>query len=396
MKIAYVFHEDAADPSIQSGRPTSILTEFGRLGVEVERVFPLDVPQANTDIAKKIGYRLLGKFHRGDRSPEYLSSLATQFEQRTAGKHFDWVFSAGSEVVSQLVTDIPIAYCADATFANLVDYYWDFTGISAEYRRNGHAQEAAALNKAALAVFPSEWAARSAIDYYGVDPAKVAVISFGANLGSENEAFQVNHWIEQRTPEPLRLLFVGRHWERKGGDLVIATAHCLIAHGYPVVVDIVGCDLPAEHRDIPWIHAHGLLHQRNPIEMERLTQLYARAHFVFVPSRAEAYGFTFAEACAFGSPPISTATGGIPAIIQHGQNGLILPLDAKASDYADAIVTTFSDPARYRAMCHCAYDDFERRLNWKTFTRKFVAKMQERLGELAANPSRETTTAPAA
>ncbi|HET7535289.1 MAG TPA: glycosyltransferase family 4 protein [Candidatus Didemnitutus sp.] len=397
MKIAYVFHEDAADPSIRSGAPTSLLHEFEKLGLDVERVFPLDVPQANTDFAKKVGYRLLGKFHRGDRSLDYLTSLAAQFEQRTGGKTFDFVFSPGSEVVSQLQTDLPVAFCADATFASLVDYYWDFTGLSAEYRRNGHAQEAAALAKATLAVFPSEWAARSAIDYYGTDRSKVAVIPMGANLGGENERFAVRHWIDQRSPDHIRLLFVGRHWERKGGELVIATAHCLIAHGYPVIVDVVGCDLPARHRDIPWIRPHGLLHQNNPAEMERLSQLYAQAHFVFVPSRAEAYGFTFCEACAFGAPPISTSTGGIPAIIHHDVNGLLLPVAAKAPDYADAIVAAFSDPARYRQMAHRAFEDFEQRLNWRTFTREFIRKMEERLATVAAEPPEETpTTAPAA
>jgi glycosyltransferase involved in cell wall biosynthesis len=392
MKIAYISNEDAADPSIQSGRSASILTELERLGMEVERFFPLVVEQTRVDLAKKVGYRLVGKHHRGDRSVEYLESLAREVEQGLAGRKFDFVYSPGSEMVSRLRTNLPVAFSADATFASLVDYYWDFTGISPEYRRNGHAQEAAALAKASLVVFPSEWAARSALDYYGTDPAKVAVISFGANLGSENERATVRHWIDRRSPDHLRLLFVGRHWERKGGDLVIATAHCLIAHGYPVIVDIVGCELPARHREIPWIRAHGLLHQCNPVEMERLTQLYSQAHFVFVPSRAEAYGFTFAEACAFGAPPIATATGGIPAIIQHDFNGLLLPLDAKAPDYADAIVATFSDAARYRLMCQRAFDDFEQRLNWRTFTRKFVEKMQERLAVLAAEPADTATS----
>src|SRR5262245_49096894 len=101
MKIAYLFHEDAADPSIQSGRPTSILAEFEKLGIEVERIFPLAMTQTGTDFAKKVGYRLVGKHHRGDRSNEYLDSLARQVEQRLGDRKFDFVFSAGSEVISR-------------------------------------------------------------------------------------------------------------------------------------------------------------------------------------------------------------------------------------------------------------------------------------------------------
>jgi glycosyltransferase involved in cell wall biosynthesis len=379
MKIAYVYHDDAADPSVQSGQPEAVLTELIRLGHEVERIFPLNVPFAGTEFAKKVGYRILGQHHRPDRNLVYLDALAAQFAARTKGRAFDLIVSPGSEVISQLQTNIPIAYCADATFANLVDYYWDFTGLSAEYRRQGHEQESAALAKATLAVFPSEWAARAAVEQHGADPAAVAVVPFGANLGRDNSRAEVFEWIDRRPAGPIRLLFVGRHWQRKGGDLVIATALCLSAHGHPVTVDIVGCEVPAEYRDLPVVRAHGLLHQRNPEHMVELRRLYREAHFVFVPSRAEAYGFTFAEANAFGVPPVATATGGIPAIIQHGHNGILLPPSALPSDYADAIVSVFSDRARYRETCRRAFTEFEQRLNWNVFTRKFLELAGERI-----------------
>ncbi|HVU16670.1 MAG TPA: glycosyltransferase family 4 protein [Candidatus Didemnitutus sp.] len=394
MKMAYVFHEDAADPSIQSGRPTSLLLEFSRLGVDIDRIFPIVTPPNRTELAKKVGYRLLGKHHRGDRHREYLEALAAGFERRTAGRDHDLVFSAGSEAVSCLRTAVPISFCADATFANLVDYYWDFTGLSAEYLRDGHAQEATALRRSALSVFPSEWAARSAIDYYGADPATVAVISFGANMGSQNQRSSVVSWIDRRPSDEIRLLFVGRHWERKGGDLVVATAISLVGHGHRVVVDVVGCEVPAEYRDLPFVNRHGLLHQRHAGDMERLNELYARAHFVFVPSRAEAYGFTFAESNAYGVPAISCRTGGIPAIIRDGHNGLLFDLDAKAPEYADAIVSVFSDQARYRSMCHQSFNEFEQRLNWQVFARRFLETVKERLHldpfEAGSNLARES------
>ncbi|MEJ1973907.1 MAG: glycosyltransferase family 4 protein [Lacunisphaera sp.] len=379
MKIAYVYHDDAADPSVQSGHPEAVLTELLRLGHEVERIFPLSVPFAGTEFAKQVGYRILGRHHRPDRNLVYLDALAAQFAARIKGRAFDLIVSPGSEVISQLQTSIPIAYCADATFSNLVDYYWDFTDLSAEYRRQGHEQETAALARAMLAVFPSEWAARAAIERHGADPAAVAVIPFGANLGRDNPREEVFAWIDRRPAAPIRLLFVGRHWARKGGDLVIATALCLSAHGHPVTVDIVGCDVPAEYRNLPVIRAHGLLHQRNPEHMIALCRLYREAHFLFVPSRAEAYGFTFTEANAFGVPPVATATGGIPSIIRHGHNGILRPIGALPSDYADAIVSVFSDRARYREMARRAFTEFEERLNWNVFTRKFLELAGERI-----------------
>jgi len=379
VKIAYVFHNDAANPAIQSGRPAALLNEFTRQGHDVARIFPLPVPTTGAEFAKKVGYRLLRKHHRHDRNADYLNALAAQYHARVAGRSFDLVFSPGSEVVSHLPADLPIVYCADATFANLVDYYWDFTGLSAEYVRQGYAQEKAALERALLAVYPSDWAARAAIEQHGADPARVAVIPFGANLGGDNNREGILAAIERRPTDTIRLLFVGRHWERKGGDTVIATALCLIAHGHSVVVDIVGCEVPAEHRGVPWIRGHGLLHQTVPGDMVALRQLYASAHFLFVPSRAEAYGLTFTEALAFGVPPVATHTGGIPAIVRHGENGLLLPLDAPPSEYADAIVATFSDQARYRDMCRRGFADFEQNLNWRAFTTRLLDLARERI-----------------
>ncbi len=379
MKIAYVYHQDAADPTVQSGRPAAILNEFIRLGHEVDRIFPLAVPPTGTQLAKKVGYRLFGKHHRHDRNAGYLDAMAAQFHARTAGRTFDLVFSPGSEVVSHLRTEVPIVYCADATFSNLVDYYWDFTGLSAEYLRQGHEQESAALAKATLAVFPSQWAAQSAVEKHGANPGHVAVIPFGANLGRDNRHDEVMGWIDRRPADCIRLLFVGRHWERKGGDIVIATALCLIAHGHPVTVDVVGCEIPAEYREVPWIVGHGLLHQGHEGDMAVLRRLYSGAHFLFVPSRAEAFGLIFSEANAFGVPAVATRTGGIPAVVQHGETGLLLPLEAQPSDYADAIVTTFSDQARYRAMCRQAAAEFEERLNWRAFTWRMLELAQERI-----------------
>ncbi|MFT3867076.1 MAG: glycosyltransferase family 4 protein [Nibricoccus sp.] len=372
MKIAYVFHRDAANPSVQSGRPAAILDEFYRAGVEIEPVFPLNTRPAPRWVAKKIFCRMFGRYYRWDREPEYLASFAREFHTRTIGKSVDLIFSPGSEVVSHLQTRKPITFCADATFANLVDYYRDFSDVTTEYCQQGHRQEEASLARAHLAIYPSEWAARSAIEYYGAEPGKVAIIPFGANLGRQNERSQVWRWIEDRSQKCLRLLFVGRHWRRKGGEIVVATAKRLVQAGHQVELDVVGCKIPRAYRGLPWIRQHGVLFSNIPAHVQKLAHLFAQAHFVFVPSRAEAYGMTFAEGNAFGLPVVTTATGGIPTIVRDGWNGLLLPPSATATDYADAIAATFSKPEYYRQICRQAFDEFEQRLNWRMFCRRYL------------------------
>lgn len=377
MKIAYVFHHDAANPAVQSGLPASSLSGLQRLGANIIPVFPL-ASRPRRAIAKKISARLIGQRYRTDREPGFLEAAAAEFEARTADEDFDLVYTPGSEIVGSLRTDRPIAFASDATFANMVDYYWDFTRLTPEYLRMGHEQEAAAIAKASLCIYAAEWAAKSAINDYGADPSKVVVIPFGANIGQDNAWPEVRTWIEARPRDHLRLLFVGRHWERKGGDILVHAAYCLAKLGHKVRVDIVGCPIPARHRNLPWLHGHGLLSPRVAGDMARLHDLFKQAHFVFVPSRAECYGMTFAEANAYGVPAISTDTGGICGVVKDGYNGHLLPLDADGPAYADLIASSFVNASHYERLCAQSFEAFARHYNWSAFCRKFVDIVVER------------------
>ena len=153
MKIAYVFHHDAANPAVQSGLPASSLAGLQRLGANIIPVFPL-AARPRRAVGKKIAARLVGQRYRTDREPAFLEAAAAEFEARTADEDFDLVYTPGSEIVGSLRTDRPIAFASDATFANMVDYYWDFTRLSPEYLRMGHEQEAAAIATRRMASRP--------------------------------------------------------------------------------------------------------------------------------------------------------------------------------------------------------------------------------------------------
>jgi glycosyltransferase involved in cell wall biosynthesis len=377
MKIAYVFHHDAANPAVQSGLPASSLAGFQRLGADIIPVFPLST-RSRKAYGKKIFSRLIGQRYRSDREPSYLEAAAAEFEARVSDEDYDFVYTPGSELVGNIRTQRPITFACDATFANMVDYYWDFSNLSPDYLRMGHEQEAAALARASLAVYTAEWAAKSAINDYGADPAKVAVIPFGANIGQENTWPEVRGWIEQRPRDEIRLLFVGRHWERKGGDILVHAAYCLAKLGHKVRVDIVGCPIPNRHRALPWLHGHGLLSPRVAADVAELHDLFTKASFVFVPSRAECYGMTFAEANAYGVPAISTDTGGICGVVKDGYNGYLLPLDAQGPAYADLIAAAWANPAHYERLCAQSFEAFARYYNWSAFCQKFVNLVIER------------------
>jgi len=376
MTAAYAYHLNAASPAVQSGRPHSILLNFKKAGMGVEELFPL----IETSVWQRRFYKLIGMLrHRRfllDREEALLRSFAEQLHIGLRKSSADFIFSPSTLPLSYLETDLPISFCADAPFSAMLDYYETFTRLTKRQINLSESLEASVIARAALSVYPSQWAADHAIRHYGASAAKVAVIPFGANFGRDNQRAEVASWIEQRPRcAELRLLFVGREWERKGGDLVVRAAQWLRARGLDVRVDIVGSRIPNRYRHLDFLHPHGVLSARVPQAVSQLTQLYQQAHFLFVPSRAEAYGMVFCEANAFGVPAIATATGGIPSVIRNGINGFALPLEAEAEHYGETILEAFEPRDRYLALAQDSFGEFEQRLNWDAFSRSFLSRM---------------------
>ena len=117
-----------------------------------------------------------------DREPLTLKSYAKQVESRLVRIKPDMVFSPGTKPIAYLRTDKPIIFWADATFDGMIDFYPEFTNLCDETLRDGQRMEQAALSNCRLAIYSSEWAAKTAIDNYDVDSRKVKVVPYGANL----------------------------------------------------------------------------------------------------------------------------------------------------------------------------------------------------------------------
>jgi glycosyltransferase involved in cell wall biosynthesis len=379
MKVIYAYEFDAADINVQSGHPCSILSQLERGGNEVVRAFPLSRRMRYLHQWKSYYYTWRDRTYRSDREPAYLRSLARQIECRVQDVAADVLVAPGSHVVAELCTPHPKVFVADATFANVLDFYDTFTGCAPEFVRQGHDQDRKALANCVAAVYPSTWAAQSAIEDYGASPAKIYVIPFGGNLVPPDEA-TVMTWIDRRRFDRLRILFIGRDWHRKGGDTVLATCDVLDRRLVPLRLDLVGVEhvpgLPTYAR------LHGRLDKRNPEQRRRLEDLLRHAHVLFVPSRAENYGMVFCEAAAFGVPSLATAVGGIPAAVRHGQTGFTLPAGAKPEAFADLLHELFADPSRHKGLALTSSQNYRARLSWDAFGDQFLRV----IGEVSNKP----------
>ncbi len=365
MKLAYVTDHNVADIHQWSGVSHFVARTLEKQGISLDYV---EVANHSlvfhiTSRIKRVYHRLRGKNYLPSRDLRQARLYASQIQQHRSLPQVDVIFAMSTIPVSFLDSPQPIVFWTDATFAGMQDFYPSFSHLPPETIRNGNTIEQAALDRCRLAIFSSKWAAQSAVNNYRVDPAKVKVVPFGANLNSEYSLDEIKTIIRSRCSTTCKLLFNGIDWVRKGGEIVLEAACRLHDQGIPVELSIVGCTPPLDLPD--YINVFGYLSKATEAGRRKLDQLYRESHFLVVPSRAESYGLVFTEASAFGVPSLATRVGGIPEIIQDGKNGQTFPLDSPGSVYAEYISNYWSRPDQYEDLALSTFREYQARLNWQ-------------------------------
>ena len=261
---------------------------------------------------------------------------------------------------------IPMFMFSDSPWISWKETYKDYEPTPLLGTRFA-ALEAEAARRCDGLLYASAWARDEAIRLYGVPPEKVHAHPIGARWVPQVTPEAVSAAIDARPEDRLDLLFVGKDWERKGGPLTVAIARGLHQAGVPVTLHIVGGQPALAAADEVFVKRYGFLSPRDPAQSTQLHELFLRSHFLVVPTQAECYGLVFAEAHAFGLPPVSCAVQAVPSIILDGETGLVEPRRAEASAYIARLMPLIADRAAYRRMAHAAQARYLELLNWESF-----------------------------
>jgi glycosyltransferase involved in cell wall biosynthesis len=374
VRLSFVTLHDGRDVAGWSGIPAFMSRGFARHGVYVQYVGPLRERRKAWYMAKQVAYRGMRTRHLRDREPGVLDGWSRQVEAALDEAPSDFVLSPGSTPIAHLREGPRVVFWTDATFGGLVGFYPSFSWLSGASISDGHRQERRALNRVDLALYASRWAARSAIELYDADPAKVHVVPFGANLDSARTPGEIAALVERKPMEPCRLVWFGAEWDRKRGPFVIDMAEELIRSGLPTEVVFAGAT--GGESPLPWFARHiGMLDKSTAAGRARVDELLAAAHFLVLPSVAEAFGVVFAEASAYGVPSLANDVGGVADAVDHGKNGLLFPLDAEPADFATAILDLMAAPSRYRQLALAARRRYDNVLNWDVATGRALELM---------------------
>jgi glycosyltransferase involved in cell wall biosynthesis len=369
-KLLFVSLCNAQDPNADSGYSYSMRAQL-KQRYDVVDLFLVGIPGDRFWLPVRAAYKAAGRYYFPMREPLVLRALARRVERAISETKPQLVFASSSIPLSLVDTSLPLIHVTDQVFCDFVNTYIDKPSV--RFRRIGNAQEAIALAAATRVSYPSEWAALSAIKHYGQDPSKIVVVPWGGNLPREIGEEEAAAGIESRRLEKCHLVFLGRDWHRKGGDILAATVAELNRKGLETRATIIGCSpvgLPPDRFTI-----YPFLNKSDPLQFEHFATIMREASFLFVPSRAEAFGQAYCEAAAFGLPSIASMVGGIP--VRDGETGYLCAKNTTVEQYSYLILETLNAPERYVEMAHAARRDYSRRLNWKQFGDKLSDVISE-------------------
>lgn len=386
MKIAYVTVHDVSKWSAMSSNVAGVTGNASYMakalqdqGLELDFIGPLPNHRSLLSRLRELYYgRLRGKRILSYAEATALRATARYVESKLADRQYDVVFSNMARAVAYLDVPRPIVTWRDATFAGALEIHRDFRNTAPFAIKMGHAMEKAALDRCALSIFRSDWAAKSAIEYYGADPARVAVVPTGGNRGAAPPLDEVRSWVVSRSKEVCRLLFMGVQWKGKGGPLALEVVRRLNESGLRAQLTIVGCKPELEGAVPEYLKLEGFVNPGTAAGAAKLSQFWKESHFLLLPSTVDTYGNVFPEANANAVPCLTTNLAGIPSIIRNDVNGRMFDPQAPAADYCSYIARYWSDPRLYQEMALASHHEYETRLSWDVAGRR----VKELLGEL--------------
>lgn len=223
---------------------------------------------------------------------------------------------------------------------------------------------------------------------YGVDRGRVRVVANGADPPDEHAeaaaAREVRQRLGARTDRPLWLC-VGRLEEQKGQTYLLQALARLRERRLPFVAAFAGdgsdrAALERQARELALGDDVQFLGQ-----VDAIGPVLSAADAVVLPSLWEGLPLTLLEALVRGRPVIATSVGGIPEVVTHGENGILVPpRDEEA--LAEALASFHTHPRAALELGARAASRVRAEHTWERVVERFEAVYDEALGLASFSP----------
>jgi glycosyltransferase involved in cell wall biosynthesis len=206
----------------------------------------------------------------------------------------------------------------------------------------------------------------SALERLGVPRERTVRLGMGVDLaevqGGDGSRFRARHAIDGPT-----VTFMAALTDDKGAvDLLRAMQH-LWQRGSDAVLVMAGPTVSPssfQKRFDGLAEADRIrIRRMGPVEGQLKRDLLAATDVFAMPSRVDSFGIVYLEAWAYGVPVIGCRAGGVPEVIDDGQDGQLVPFGDPGA-LSQAIESLLADPARRREMGQRGRSKVEAHFTW--------------------------------
>jgi glycosyltransferase involved in cell wall biosynthesis len=223
----------------------------------------------------------------------------------------------------------------------------------------------------------SEWARDGLVDEYEVPCEKITVIPPGV----DTQAWQPPD--SQRKPgDPVRILFVGGDFVRKGGPKLLEAFRALHTSWQPEAELHVVTQTPLSAG--PGVFVYNDLTPNS----EKLRQLYYTSDIFCLPTQGDCLPLALAEAGAAGLPVISTRVAAIPEVVLHGETGFLVD-PGDVGDLCGRLAQLSANAELRRAQSQAGQRLIRERFDAKKNAARLVALLKSIVDEERATMSKE-------
>ncbi|MBN1304032.1 MAG: glycosyltransferase family 4 protein [Anaerolineales bacterium] len=376
MKIAFATIGDARDVRWGSGTPFFLSRELIKQGHIVHFLGPLVVRLPFlTRVFKRLS-RSAGKKYFSYRDPFIGRVLGRAVERKLVQLDYDVLLTNDFCLAGYTRTEKPIILYTDAIFPynyseNVHPWLDNISVVGVIFcqltTRRG-------MQNSDQCIFASYYGQSEAVKYK-LPGVRSVVIPYGANIDPPLKANprSIDRIYKKKV---LDLLFIGKDWQLKGGDIAVKTTRILNEKGVKAALHVVGADLSDVYVE-PYIRFYGLLNKDREAECVKLQELFELCDVLVVPSRAEGYGLVFVEAAAYGIPSLAYDTTGTKTSV--GTNGVLFDISENEEAFVSQIQLWLEQPSLYQQYSNRALQNYHDKANWAQAIRQLVKEMSDAL-----------------
>ena len=272
----------------------------------------------------------------------------------------------------ETIADVPTFLFQDANFSVvqahndlLVEHAPALVNFPAGRLDELVAEQRAAYASAAGVLSFSQWFADWLVERDGVPRERVHVVGGGV------DGLPAKRDLQARGPGGTKVLFIGREFFRKGGELVVSAIEQLRASGSgDFTLTIVGPATWPFSTPVPdWVDFRG------EVPASEARQMWADHDILALPTWYEPYGKVFLEARAAGMPALGRAAYCLPELVPASAGRLIPPAGG-AETVAENLLAISKDHDLFTSAA-AGSDAVRTNGTWANVAGRTVSRIQE-------------------